>query len=477
MALGKLDTKILEDGRVEISRIGSGGKRVKESLSSFERQMASRRTPGAARLAGRIAKPASFLEGISQAQANFRLLWGGARWFDFPVAVWGDLAGDNVLGLAVSQRIVEAGGTAWNNKPGSEFQARYAGDKPGAAFRCNPGYITASFNDPGDDISDPTSCGGILAVGGFCSSGRNVNGTPWARITGGSIVFNDGWNGCSGMWREHNLKETMTHELGHAIGFAHSWEYDMGPTRDSFVWNATMYWAAHFDGRGPSLAAYDLGAVAYLYDGEGAPSPTNTPGPKPTPTPTRTPSQSPGDRDGDGVDNTQDNCPAKPNSRQRDSDGDGIGDPCDTCSSARSSGQQPICTHVSGNVQIAMTGREATGTIKLLFSPWTQDPRRDVDVELIAGDEIFGVSVPGSQITANEGLTKGQYSAGGTRLRVKKNGGATRLVLRVKDDALESVAGSDLLVRVTVPGFTAAKAMSCKTASGENVERHVINCK
>src|SRR5207244_3310006 len=75
----------------------------------------------------------------------------------------------------------------------------------------------------------------------------------------------------------------------------------------------TMYYRAHFDGRGASVHADDIAAVRFLYPGPGGGDPSAE------------------DTDGDGISDAQDNCPAIPNPAQTDTDGDGIGDLCDPC--------------------------------------------------------------------------------------------------------------------------------------------------
>lgn len=479
MAIGKLDTEILDDGRVVLSRIRKGGGKSRQMLSSFKSTLATRRagSRGAVRLAGRMrANAAASLEGISQANANFRLMEPGSRWFNLPVSIWGDLAGDKSLGKQAGDRIVQEGAEAWNGHAGSEFEIQYKGNKKGPGFVCNPGYITVSFDDPKEQVGDPTGCtGGALAVGGFCATASPRSGSPYREITGAAVVFNDGWNGCW-FWNETNLKEIVTHEVGHAIGFAHSWDGHLGNTNDPFITDATMFWMAHFDGRGGGLKNYDKGALAYLYDNDGQPAPTPTPVPVATPTPAPpTPTPNDNDRDGDGVDNAQDNCPSLPNSLQRDADGDGVGDSCDPCD--QSEDPNAVCSSLEGNARIVVTSRgKANAVVRVHFPPWLGNLKQDVDVDLITENGSYSVSLDSNAMRVNGSGTMArlqQKKLGATLRRYGK--GATRVTIRVKDDALAALVGEQMHVRVAFPNHSASGEMSCVTKRPER--RQVTNCR
>lgn len=489
MAIGKLDTEILDDGRVVLSRIRKGGGKSRQTLSSFKSTLAKRgRTRGVARLAGRLQPNAPRLEGIAQANANFRLMEPGSRWFDMPVSIWGDLAGDKALGRAASDRIVKEGAEAWNGHAGSEFEVNYRGNKKGPGFVCNPGHITVSFDDPKEQVGDPTGCtGGALAVGGFCATASPRSGSPYREITGGAVVFNDGWDGCW-FWNERNLKEIVTHEVGHAIGFAHSWDGHLGTTNDPFITDATMFWMAHFDGRGGSLRDYDKGAVAYLYDDGGLanpPAPTPTPAPPPVSTPTPTPDPTPApatptpnldDRDGDGVGNAQDNCPSLANSLQEDRDGDGVGDRCDTCDD--SDDPDAVCFDLDGSARIVTknNGKKVNAVVRVQFPPWVVDLKQDVDIELVSERGSYRVALDGSRVRTNGSGTNARYSKDKVNVTMRKYGkNETRVTLRVKDRALGYVVGDELFVRVSFPGQSASGEMSCITTYPD--KREVTRCK
>jgi hypothetical protein len=215
-----------------------------------------------------------------QTRAAFALL-GSARWFEpddggtVPYLV--DSTGDTRIGAAASLDAVMDALAVWSSVAGSSLQVVYGGASSPAPFNGCSGGNRVTFNDPYNEISNPSGCSGILAIGGYCSNTetRTVNGHTFNRIVTGKVTFNNGWSTCS-FWTSCNLAEVSTHEIGHSIGFGH--------TSDG---SATMAPVAHFDGRCAGLTSDDIAAARFVYPGSGE----VPPGPTRTPTETRRPTR------------------------------------------------------------------------------------------------------------------------------------------------------------------------------------------
>ncbi len=213
---------------------------------------------------------------------SFTYLSSPSRWFEpdggQPIPYLIDATGDVGIGGVTSRAAMHDAFAAWTNVPTSDLTLTDGGAlaQPISFAGCEGGNRIV-FNDPFNEVTNPSGCSGVLAIGGFCASGetRIINGTSFRRIRVGKIMFNNGWSTCPG-WNRCNLSEVATHELGHTLGFGHSTDFD-----------ATMYASAHFDGRCASLHADDLTAINFVYPRLGMPTPSPSPTRVP-PTPTHT---------------------------------------------------------------------------------------------------------------------------------------------------------------------------------------------
>lgn len=235
----------------------------------------------------------------STEKAAFTLLGTQAsRWREFdsgvPVSFRSHVAGqDQVAGGGVQE--FQNALAAWTNDEGSQVMYSYGGTTNAiGGLDSSDGINTILFDDPNDEVDGTFSCseGGVLAMGGFVTSGKthSFQGKTYREIVEGDIVTNDG-AGCFFKGQGNsNGEEIFGHELGHTLGFGHSCEHQ--PLLDQLdclvasllAQNALMRSTPHADGRGAMLTEDDENVVRFVYPAQSSvPNPDPDPDPDPQP--------------------------------------------------------------------------------------------------------------------------------------------------------------------------------------------------
>lgn len=282
--IGAIPLLPMPDGQLRMQRGVADG--MPRTYDSFRDRLRAKVGLKAAEKPVKFAAPQ--LAGEQQ-QNNAAYRWlgsPGSKWRINPIPVVLPTGGAAGLGDIESRRAIVSAINAWEQSGAAlSFSISSALSSP-QGFVCQQGKLLISFDDPRSEIDDPQGCSGVLAIGGFCSSGVTLP-DGFQTINAGAYVSNNGWVGCN-FWSaadHRNFDEVSTHELGHAIGLGHSRE--SGEVAGALESDATMFWMAHFDGRAAGLRDYDRGAAAALYPG--AAQPTASPSPEPTASPSPTP--------------------------------------------------------------------------------------------------------------------------------------------------------------------------------------------
>lgn len=231
----------------------------------------------------------SLVAGNEYQTANFTTLGTPpSRWFEFDegqdVAIRSHVDGQPGMtndGVPAIQAAI----AAWTNDANSNIRYVYGGTTTSeAGFRSNDGINAILFDDPNGEVEGSFTCqeGGVLAAGGFVSSGStsNYNGAQFAAILEVDIITNDGAGCYFGFQGDMSFgEEIFGHELGHTLGFGHSCgetailvveDCDLaGPAAR----NALMRAFPHGDGRGATLTADDRNGAAFLYEQDASTTP------------------------------------------------------------------------------------------------------------------------------------------------------------------------------------------------------------
>ncbi|WP_309399515.1 matrixin family metalloprotease [Cerasicoccus maritimus] len=132
------------------------------------------------------------------------------------------------------------------------------------------GYIFIQFHDTFNTIDNGTSTLGLGGQSFSASStyppGGVINGLEFEQANRGFVILD---HDKSSLQNLPKFKEVLTHELGHALGLAHSSENQF--EADPFLSGATMYFQVHNDGRGAAITSYDEGIIAKAYPTDNTP--------------------------------------------------------------------------------------------------------------------------------------------------------------------------------------------------------------
>ncbi|MCY3907531.1 MAG: hypothetical protein OXF63_09820 [Anaerolineaceae bacterium] len=174
---------------------------------------------------------------------------------------------------------------AWNGDPRSHSRLVLHGTSS-TAFRADDpdGVNSITFEDPHDEILGSYPESNVLALNWvffYCDHSTEPHSIPGNRSTRAlalaetNITTQDGyrdWLASVGDPRRAH-EEIMAHELGHALGIAHTCgDSTSGPCDSTLKEQAIMRAIAHADGRGASLNSDDLAAVRFLYPEADSPS-------------------------------------------------------------------------------------------------------------------------------------------------------------------------------------------------------------
>jgi len=158
----------------------------------------------------------------------------------------------------------------WNAVPCVDIEAKTNEVIPNEVVDADNAIVEIYFDDPGGEIDDPGTL--AYAPSETDSTKIEINGLTYSRIVDSKIVFGEGRNfdapediqaGCP--QGGHSFLGTMTHEMGHSLGMAHTCE-DGEICTDPVKRAANMYWTGpECDVSGDNLNELDIANFQALY--------------------------------------------------------------------------------------------------------------------------------------------------------------------------------------------------------------------
>jgi hypothetical protein len=255
-------------GRVEYQNRSFGSPSANTSLTDYTRAVRARLDATSTlsqafqiqhyRLVPMFARPPDFDRAMGRGEIHpqFNLLYPvkSVRWFEAdnnqPITFYINPEG------APNPQVVDDIGAAievWSNVTTSTLRLVNGGSRSVCSTQRTLNAI--SFNNCDGRFSPTAGCARVIALGGLkwtSEQPRQVNGQSYVAAAYAFVSFNP-YSACS--FENHcDLREIATHELGHAIGLGHSQDPE-----------ASMFGAAHFDGRCASVTEDDVNGIAFIY--------------------------------------------------------------------------------------------------------------------------------------------------------------------------------------------------------------------
>lgn len=186
---------------------------------------------------------------------QFALSQGGLRWAeaDTGQAISFYLNTDNAPIAGGGSAEIGRAMSAWPSQSGANIHLQIAGQTNNCGMVAD-NTNTISFNDCLGQVDPSSGCSGVVAITTtwWTSQSSMVGGQSFFRIVETDVAFSRTMQCFLGT--SANLAEVATHELGHAIGLAHSADA-----------NAIMWAVAHGHGRDAVLGNDDKSGVLVIY--------------------------------------------------------------------------------------------------------------------------------------------------------------------------------------------------------------------